>query len=148
MRIACVLVTHFRAKVEMLRHPHLKNSPALIVDRDTSRKRPLVVDGFPSSVENPMWASLRIPSLLDVDVGVRFLSCGPLLKPLELAPYLQGVQWVIVGGESGPRARPMKWRVGSSDPRRLRPRWRCVLLQAVGRRDTKVPGTPARRAHL
>ena len=34
MRIACVLVTHFRAKAEMLRHPHLKDSPVLIVDRD------------------------------------------------------------------------------------------------------------------
>ena len=59
------------------------------------------------SVENPVWAGLRIPSLLGVDVRVRFLSCEPLLKPLELAPYLYGLQWVIVGGESGPRARPM-----------------------------------------
>ena len=33
MWVACVLVTHFRAKVEMLRHPHLKDSPVLIVDR-------------------------------------------------------------------------------------------------------------------
>ncbi|MXY97396.1 MAG: hypothetical protein F4Z29_06505 [Gemmatimonadetes bacterium] len=52
MRVACVLVTHFRARAEMLRHPHLKNSPVLIVDRDTSRGRPLVVDGFPPRVES------------------------------------------------------------------------------------------------
>ena len=52
MRVACALVTHLRAKVEMSRHPNLKDSPALIVDRDTSRKRPLVVDGFPPSVES------------------------------------------------------------------------------------------------
>ena len=52
MRVACVLVTHFRAKAEMLRHPQLKDSPVLIVDRDPSRKRPLVVDGFPPSVKS------------------------------------------------------------------------------------------------
>ena len=39
--------------------------------------------------------------------SVRFLSVEPLLKAVDLQPYLDGVQWVIVGGESGPRARPM-----------------------------------------
>jgi protein gp37 len=41
-----------------------------------------------------------------VPANVRFLSCEPLLGPLRLD--LQGIHWVIVGGESGPRARPMK----------------------------------------
>ena len=50
MRVACVLVTHFRAKAEMLRHPDLRNNPVLIVDRDPSRKTAPVVDGFPPSV--------------------------------------------------------------------------------------------------
>ena len=49
MRVACVLVTHFRAKAEMQRHPHLQNSPILLVDRDPSRKRPVVVDYFPAA---------------------------------------------------------------------------------------------------
>ncbi len=49
MRVACVLVTHLRAKVEMCRHPHLEDSPVLIVDRDPSRARPLVVDRFRSA---------------------------------------------------------------------------------------------------
>ena len=52
MRVACVLVTHLRTKAEMLRHPHLKDRPVLIVDRDPSGKRPLVVDGFPPSSES------------------------------------------------------------------------------------------------
>ena len=52
MRVACVLVTHLRAKAEMLRHPHLKDSPVLIVDRDPSGKRTAVVDGFPPSSES------------------------------------------------------------------------------------------------
>ena len=46
MKVACVLVTHLRAKVEMRRHPHLKDSPAIIVDR--SGPRPVVVDHFPA----------------------------------------------------------------------------------------------------
>ena len=49
MRVACVLVTHLRAKVEMCRRPHLEDSPVLIVDRDPSRARPVVVDRFRSA---------------------------------------------------------------------------------------------------
>jgi protein gp37 len=40
-----------------------------------------------------------------VDAAVRFLSCEPLLGPLDLD--LTDIHWVIVGGESGHRARPM-----------------------------------------
>ena len=48
MRVACVLVTHLRAKVELRRQPHLKETTAVIVDR--SKGRPLVVDTFPAVV--------------------------------------------------------------------------------------------------
>lgn len=59
------------------------------------------------SVENQQAADARIPALLQMPAAVRFLSCEPLLGPVDLAPYLDGLDWVIVGGESGPRARPM-----------------------------------------
>ena len=59
------------------------------------------------SVENQIWADWRIPLLTAVPASVRFLSVEPLLKAVDLSRYLDGVQWVIVGGESGPRARPM-----------------------------------------
>lgn len=49
----------------------------------------------------------RISDLKQVPAKVRFLSCEPLLGPLGRLP-LHGIQWVIVGGESGPGARPMK----------------------------------------
>jgi protein gp37 len=49
----------------------------------------------------------RVASLLKVPAGVRFLSLEPLIGPLDNLP-LEGIDWVIVGGESGPRARPMK----------------------------------------
>ncbi len=57
------------------------------------------------SVENQRWTP-RIDALRTVKAKVRFLSCEPLLGPLKLD--LSGIHWVIVGGESGPRARPMR----------------------------------------
>lgn len=57
------------------------------------------------SVENQRWTS-RIDDLRQVDAAVRFLSCEPLLGPLKLQLY--GIHWVIAGGESGRRARPMR----------------------------------------
>lgn len=49
----------------------------------------------------------RVPDLRATPATVRFLSCEPLIGPLEDLP-LDGMSWVIVGGESGPGARPMK----------------------------------------
>lgn len=49
----------------------------------------------------------RIEDLRGVPATVRFLSCEPLLGPLDNLP-LEGIHWVIVGGESGPGARPMR----------------------------------------
>lgn len=49
----------------------------------------------------------RIADLMAVPAAVRFLSCEPLMGPLDNLP-LGGIHWVIVGGESGPGARPMK----------------------------------------
>ena len=47
MRIACVLITHFRAKVEMRRRPDLSGKPAVIVVR--GQKKPVVVDHSPAA---------------------------------------------------------------------------------------------------
>ena len=93
------------------------------------------------SVEDQKRADLRIPALLDTPAAVRFLSCEPLLGPVNLfgdgqvsdcesagpaithegfstrtdygtgvewdCDHQSGIDWVIVGGESGPGARPM-----------------------------------------
>jgi protein gp37 len=58
-----------------------------------------------TSVENQRVTS-RIVQLRRTDARVKFLSCEPLLGPLRLK--LGGINWVIVGGESGPRSRPMR----------------------------------------
>ncbi len=87
-----------------------------------------------TSVENQAMADKRIPELLQVPAAVRFLSCEPLLGLVDLSQYLRarqcsqcgqewdaaacgpthaalkndpGIHWAIVGGESGPGARPM-----------------------------------------
>jgi protein gp37 len=48
----------------------------------------------------------RIERLLSTDAKTKFLSLEPLLGPMDNLP-LQGIDWVIAGGESGPNARPM-----------------------------------------
>jgi protein gp37 len=95
-----------------------------------------------TSVEDQGTADERIPHLLKVPARVRFLSCEPLLGPVDLSRWLgldpgntwadclcdeispedrpcltcdsrrwlgqqSGLSWIIVGGESGPKARPM-----------------------------------------
>lgn len=86
-----------------------------------------------TSVENQEWAEKRIPHLLKCPAAVRFLSCEPLLGPIDFNALGDGpwnynalsglrenpygdvvdreygahVDWVIVGGESGGGARPM-----------------------------------------
>lgn len=77
-----------------------------------------------TSVENQEYADKRIPHLLRVPAQVRFLSCEPLLGPLDLSHYLiddwtrigddvhwhehPPIHWLICGGESGRSARPMQ----------------------------------------
>jgi protein gp37 len=49
----------------------------------------------------------RVDDLRVVPAAIRFLSCEPLIGPLDDL-RLEGIHWVIVGGESGPGARLMK----------------------------------------
>lgn len=48
----------------------------------------------------------RIDHLRHLNATVKFLSCEPLIEDLDVI-NLNGIDWVIVGGESGPKARPM-----------------------------------------
>jgi len=57
------------------------------------------------SVENADYA-YRIDHLRATSAATKFLSLEPLLGPLP-GLNLEGIDWVIVGGESGPGARPM-----------------------------------------
>jgi protein gp37 len=78
-----------------------------------------------TSVENQETADQRIPELLRIPANIRFLSCEPLLGPVDLtnipipntgvlmnslnraSVFAPRIHWVIAGGESGPKARAM-----------------------------------------
>lgn len=68
------------------------------------------------SVEDRRYGKPRIASLRRVPTAVRFLSVEPLLEDLGRLD-LRGIHWVIVGGESGVRARPMasEWVISLRD---------------------------------
>jgi len=68
-----------------------------------------------TSVESSQYCE-RVNSLQRIPAAVRFLSVEPLLGPIPNLP-LDGIHWVIVGGESGPKARPMKeeWAIEIRD---------------------------------
>jgi protein gp37 len=84
-----------------------------------------------TTVENQKYADLRLPQLLAIPAVVHFISAEPLLGPLELRRFLQPAEWssprfsaratrltwVIGGGETGARARPLQleWIRGLRD---------------------------------
>jgi len=68
--------------------------------------------GFPENVwlgttaENQEFAKGRIKQLLRAPASLHFLSCEPLLGPLDLSEWLPELDWVIAGGETGANSRP------------------------------------------
>lgn len=62
-----------------------------------------------TTAENQEQANIRIPKLLEIRAAIHWVSLEPLLGPIELgANGAHGIlDWVVVGGESGLRARPM-----------------------------------------
>lgn len=81
-------------------------------ERDSALEWPLPNVWVGVSVEDQKWADIRIPALLDTPAAVRWISAEPLLGPLRLNEWLGAeakvaLNWVVLGGESGPGARPM-----------------------------------------
>jgi protein gp37 len=75
-------------------------------------RQPLANVWLGVSTERQKEADERIPLLLQTPAAVRFISAEPLLGALNIKAYVgrrrnRPLDWVIVGGESGPRARPM-----------------------------------------
>ena len=93
------------------------------------------------SVENRKHGLVRIEHLRRAPAAVRFLSIEPLLEDLGRLD-LRGIDWVIVGGESGPGARPMSvdWVRGIRDQCRgagvpfFFKQWGGVRKRETGRR--------------
>ena len=81
----------------------------------TSNVWPLPNVWLGATVEDQPRANERIPDLLACPAAVHWISAEPMLGPIELGPSMyewpgggsRRIDWVICGGESGPRARPM-----------------------------------------
>lgn len=59
------------------------------------------------TAENQARADERIPVLLQIPAAKRFVSVEPMLGPVDLSYFINSLDWVICGGETGPGARPM-----------------------------------------
>lgn len=100
---------HFRSAMEWAATPH---SPTYVAGLEPGlyhrMQWPLPNVWLGVSVEDRAWAEVRVHALLTTPAAVRWLSCEPLLGPINLEQaggHL--VDWVVAGGESGPGARPM-----------------------------------------
>lgn len=85
----CVPGTHFRSEVEWAATSH---SPTYVPGLEHGIYHrsgwPLPNVWIGTSVENQKYADLRIPALLETPAAVRFLSCEPLLGPVDLTPWM------------------------------------------------------------
>jgi protein gp37 len=59
------------------------------------------------STEDQETAEERIPIILECPAAIHWISAEPLLGPIDLYSVPDGLSWAVVGGESGPNARPM-----------------------------------------
>ncbi len=57
------------------------------------------------TAENQEMADKRLPILKGLPAKIRFVSVEPMLGPVDLSAYAEWLDWVIIGGESGPKAR-------------------------------------------
>ncbi|HBY02285.1 MAG TPA: hypothetical protein DEG92_07105 [Rikenellaceae bacterium] len=63
---------------------------------------------FGVTTENQEMADFRLPLLIDTKIANKFVSIEPMLGPVDLSNYIDCLNWVIVGGETGNKARDMK----------------------------------------
>jgi protein gp37 len=107
---ADVPVAFIQQAFDIMRRAHWHQYQVLTKRADRLRSLDSQLDWQPQiwmgvSVENARFQH-RIDDLRETQAHVKFLSLEPLLSPLPNLD-LRGIDWVIVGGESGPRARPM-----------------------------------------
>ena len=102
MRVACVLITHLRAKVEMRRHPDLADSPVVIVERDAGGTRPLVADRFPAALG--VTAGMTIEQAVSRYADIVILDADePHYRRVfaQVLASLQGISDRVEGAELG-----------------------------------------------
>lgn len=89
--------------------------------------------------------TLRGKHLVQIQAAVRWVSCEPMLGPILPVPeHLQGIEWIVIGGESGPKARPFHVEA-ARDLASIAERYGvAVFVKQLGRRPEvhDADGTP------
>lgn len=106
------------------------------------------------SIENQATADARIPQLLQTPAALRFISYEPALEAVNFEPWLpspsyssgnrtskglQGLDWVIIGGESGPGARPFNLEWARTTIRQCKAAGVPVFLKQIGSNPVHSP---------
>jgi protein gp37 len=129
-------VDHEIARVTGLNGKPVPVPAGTIPDPDGSRSLPNVWLGTSIESDEYCW---RADELRTTPAGTRFLSLEPLLGPLPSLD-LAGLDWVIVGGESGPRYRPMDLEWVRSLQVRCEAAQVAFFLKQIGGRSPKAGG--------
>ena len=100
MRVACVLVTHLRAKVELLRRPHLRDAPAVVVGRN--RGRTTVLDTLPGATGAASGMTLEEALSLQPETAVVEADEAVYRRVFhQMLSSLQGVSDRVEAGDLG-----------------------------------------------
>lgn len=97
MRVACVLVTHLRAKVELLRRPHLRDTPAVVVGRN--RGRATVLDALP--VANGVTTGMTLEEALSLQPETAVVEADEAVYRRVFHQILSSLQGVSDRVEAG-----------------------------------------------
>jgi protein gp37 len=165
----------------LLKHDRFWTPEGELIGRPAWPRKPFGNVWLGASVENQAAADQRIPHLLATPGAVRFLSCEPLLGPVDLSRWLpdpegevpcdeydaanhataeydglvqcaecghpkthhraHGLGWVIVGGESGPGARPMAVEWARSLVKQCKAAGAPVFVKQMGSNPTSGNGS-------
>lgn len=126
----------------------MNNSPHLIFQVLTKRADRLAEEWRHLNWTQNIWMGVsvedervkhRIDNLRKVPAAVRFLSCEPLIGPIERL-NLKGIDWVIVGGESGSNPRPMKEEWATSIRNQCEKHDVAFFFKQWGGRNKKLAG--------
>jgi protein gp37 len=86
------------------------------------------------SVENQATAGERIPHLLNAPADIRWVSYEPALEVVDFSRYLTKLDWIVIGGESGRRARPFRIEWAANTIRDCKASGVPVFMKQMGSR--------------
>jgi len=115
-----------------------QNRPrAGVPDQALSFRWPLSNVWEGTSIENQKTADVRLKALKDTPAAIRWVSYEPALGPVDFGDHT-GIDWVVIGGESGMGARPFHTEWARDTIRQVHERGAAVFVKQMGRRPVGV----------